>query len=278
MITTTMCSGGAEASVTISEEFRQMAGHSKWANIKHRKERQDKKKGKMWSKCSKAIMAAARQGGPDPDTNLTLRYAIDEAKYANMPKDTIKRAIEKGAGASGGEDFATITYEGYGPGGVAIIVDALTDNKTRTVSDVRNIFNKGGGNLGSAGAVAFMFDTKGKIVIPADKIGEEDLMERAVEAGADDIQAPEDPTDAEPGFWTVLTPPTEFLSVKDSLEQAGVPIEDAEVSKIPSNTVEVTGEDVRKLMNLIDALEDNDDVQKVYTNASIADEELAGIE
>ncbi len=255
-----------------------MAGHSKWANIRHRKDRQDKKKGTLWSKCSKAIMAAARQGGPDPDTNLTLRYAIDEAKYANMPKDTIKRAIEKGAGASGGEDFATITYEGYGPGGVAILVDALTDNKTRTVGDVRNIFNKGGGNLGSSGAVAFMFETKGRILVGADKIGEEEIMEKALESGADDVQPPEDPTQDEPGVWTILTPATEFLSVKDSLERAGVPIEDAEVAKIPGNTVEVTGSDVRKLMNLIDALEDNDDVQKVYTNASIADEELAEIE
>ncbi len=255
-----------------------MAGHSKWANIRHRKERQDKKKGKMWSKCSKAIMAAARQGGPDPDTNLTLRYAIDEAKYANMPKDTIKRAIEKGAGAGGGEDFASITYEGYGPGGVAIIVDALTDNKTRTVADVRSIFTKGGGNLGASGAVAFMFETRGRILVPADKVSEDDVMENALEAGADDVQAPEDPTDDEPGFWTVLTPATEMLAVKEAMEAAGVPIEDAEVTKIPGNTVEVTGDDVRKLMNLIDALEDNDDVQKVYNNASIDDAELAAIE
>ena len=131
-----------------------MAGHSKWANIKHRKERQDKKKGKMWSKCSRAIIAAARAGGPDPETNLTLRYAIDEAKYANMPKDTIQRAVDKGAGAAGGEDFQQIAYERYGPAGVAVLVDALTDNNTRTVSEVRNIFNKGGGNMGNAGSVA----------------------------------------------------------------------------------------------------------------------------
>lgn len=255
-----------------------MAGHSKWANIRHRKEKQDKKKGRAWTKCSKALIVAARQGGPDPATNLSLRYAIDEAKYANMPKDTIKRAIEKGAGAGAGENYAEVTYEGYGPGGVAMLVDALTDNKTRTVSDIRNIFNKAGGNLGSAGAVAFMFETKGRILIPAGKIGEDELMNKALEAGADDVQAPEDPTGDEPGFWTVLTTPTEFLTVKDALEGSGVPVEDAQIAKIPSNTVEVTGEDVRKLLGLIDALEDNDDVQKVYSNASIADEELAGIE
>ena len=205
-----------------------MAGHSKWANIRHRKERQDNKKGKIWSKCSKAIMAAARAGGPDPDTNLGLRYAIDEAKYANMPKDTIKRAIEKGAGAGAGEDWSEVVYEGYAPGGTAIIVDALTDNKNRTVSEVRNIFNKGGGNLGNSGSVAFLFETKGRILVPADKITEDELMEKALEAGADD-------------------------------------------------QVEVRGDDARKLMNLIEALEDNDDVQKVHTNASIPDEELSNL-
>lgn len=254
-----------------------MAGHSKWANIRHRKERQDNKKGKIWSKCSKAIMAAARAGGPDPDTNLGLRYAIDEAKYANMPKDTIKRAIEKGAGAGAGEDWSEVVYEGYAPGGTAIIVDALTDNKNRTVSEVRNIFNKGGGNLGNSGSVAFLFETKGRILVPSDKITEDELMEKALEAGADDVQPPEDSTPEDPGFWTVLTSPANFMLVKDTLEAASVPVEDAEVAKIPADQVEVRGDDARKLMNLIEALEDNDDVQKVHTNASIPDEELSNL-
>ncbi len=168
-----------------------MAGHSKWANIRHRKERQDKKKGKIWSKCSKAIMVAARAGGGDPETNLALRYAIDEAKYANMPKDTIKRAIEKGSGEAGGAEFQTIVYEGYGPGGTALIIDALTDNNTRTVGEVRSIFKKAGGSMGNAGTVAFMFTTKGQIFIDANAYGEEQVMEAALEAGAEDIQSPE---------------------------------------------------------------------------------------
>lgn len=252
-----------------------MAGHSKWANIRHRKERQDNKKGKIWSKCSKAIMAAARAGGPDPDTNLGLRYAIDEAKYANMPKDTIKRAIEKGAGAGAGEDWTEVVYEGYAPGGTAVIVDALTDNKNRTFSEIRNIFNKGGGKLGSSGVVAFMFETKGRILVPVKGVSEDELMEKALEAGADDVLAPEDSTPDEPGFWTVLTPVAYFMLVKDTLEAAGIPIEEAEIAKIPNDQVEVRGDDARKLMNLIEALEDNDDVQKVHTNAVIPDEELS---
>ena len=250
-----------------------MAGHSKWANIKHRKERQDKKKGKIWSKCSRAIIAAARAGGPDPDTNLTLRYAIDEAKYANMPKDTIKRAIDKGAGSQGGEDFVEATFEGYGPGGTAIIVDTLTDNNTRTVSDVRTIFKKGGGNMGNSGSVAFLFQTKGQIMIEASKTTEDQIMELAIEAGAADVQPPED----EDGVWTVLTEPTEFNAVKEAIEGAGIEIADAEIAKIPDNTVELRGDDARKLLNLVEALEDNDDVQKVFTNAEIPDDELAAM-
>ncbi|MEM8758024.1 MAG: YebC/PmpR family DNA-binding transcriptional regulator [Planctomycetota bacterium] len=252
-----------------------MAGHSKWANIRHRKDRQDKKRSKIWSKCSKAIMAAARQGGPDPDTNLTLRYAIDEAKYANMPKDTIKRAIDKGAGASGGDAFEHITYEGYGPGGIAIIVDTLTDNKTRTVGDVRAIFKKLGGSMGNANSVAFLFSVKGQILIEGDKTTEDQLMEIAIEAGAEDVQAPENPTADEPGFWTVLTEATEFIGVKEAIEQAGIAISEAEITKLPGDTVELAGDDAQKAFNLIEALEDNDDVQKVYSNADIDEAALA---
>jgi YebC/PmpR family DNA-binding regulatory protein len=251
-----------------------MAGHSKWSNIRHRKERQDKKKGKVWSKCSKAIMAAARAGGADPDTNLTLRYAIDEAKYANMPKDTIKRAIEKGAGDGGGADFQNIVYEGYGPGGTALIIDALTDNNTRTVGEVRSIFKKAGGSLGNAGTVAFMFATKGQIFIDANVYDEDAVMEAALEAGADDVQSPEGDGD-DKGAWVIETEPADFQTVKEGIEGAGIEIVEAEISRIPENTVDVAGDDVRKVMNLIDTLEDNDDVQKVYSNAEFDADELA---
>jgi YebC/PmpR family DNA-binding regulatory protein len=251
-----------------------MAGHSKWANIKHRKERQDKKKGKVWSKCSKAIMAAARAGGADPDTNLALRYAIDEAKYENMPKDTIKRAIDKGAGETGGADFQELIYEGYGPAGTAFLILALTDNNTRTVGDVRATFKKGGGSMGNSGTVAFMFQTKGQIIIDASKADADTIMELALEAGAEDIQEPEADGDDQ-GAWTIITEPTEFQACKDAIENAGIEIVEASITRIPDNTVEVTGDDVRKVMNLIDIFEDNDDIQKVYTNADLDSDELA---
>jgi len=241
-----------------------MAGHSKWANIRHRKDRQDKKKGVMWSKCSKAIMAAARRGGPDPATNTTLRYAIDEAKYANMPKDTIQRAIDKGAGAAGGENFEEITYEGFGPGGVAVLIDALTDNKNRTVTDLRTIFKKVGCSLGSSGSVAHMFQTRGQIFLDGN-LGEEAVMEHALEAGAEDVEAPAGEGDA----WTVLTAPQDFQTVKDALEAAGLEIIEAQIAKIPNDTQEFTGEQVAKLLAFFEALEDNDDVQKVFWNAEL---------
>jgi len=247
-----------------------MAGHSKWANIRHRKDRQDQKKGKMWSKCSKAIMAAARAGGPDPEANLALRYAIYEAKYENMPKDTIQRAVDKGAGAGAGEDWSHMTYEGYGPKGVAIIVDTLTDNKTRTFNDVRTIFNKNGGNLGNSGCVAFMFQTRGQILVEATTTDEDTIMNAAIDAGAEDVQAPQSADDA----WTILTDPTEFIGVKEALIAANIEIASAEIAKIPENTVELTGDPAEKLVNLVELIEDNDDVQKVYTNADIPDEAL----
>ncbi|MEO0511778.1 MAG: YebC/PmpR family DNA-binding transcriptional regulator [Planctomycetota bacterium] len=248
-----------------------MAGHSKWANIRHRKERQDKKRSKIWSKCSKAIMAAARQGGGDADTNLALRYAIDEAKYANMPKDTIKRAVDKGAGAGGGDAFENVTYEGYGPAGVAILIDCLTDNNTRTVNDVRNIFKKGGGSMGNSGSVSFMFQSKGQILIEGGKTTEDELMELAVEAGAEDVEAPE----GEGAYWTVTTEVADFIAVKAAIEGAGIEIESAELTKIPDTTAEVAGDEAQKLLNLIDAIEDNDDVQKVYHNADVDESALA---
>lgn len=255
-----------------------MAGHSKWSNIKHRKAAQDNKKGKIWSKCSKAIMVAARAGGGDPETNLSLRYAIDEAKYANMPKDTIKRAVAKGSGETGGAEYQELIYEGYGPGGTAILVIALTDNNTRTVGDVRNVFKKRGGSMGNAGTVAFMFSTKGQIIIDASKYDEDTIMDQALEAGADDVQAPEGADDENKGVWTVLTDPTEFIAVKEALTANNIEILEAEIARIPENIVPVAGDDIRKVMNLIDALEDNDDVQKVYSNADFDAADLANLE
>lgn len=245
-----------------------MAGHSKWANIRHKKGREDAKRGKIWSKCSKAIMVAAKAGGPDPTMNLALRYAVDEAKAANMPKDNIERAIKKGAGLdSGGADFEDIRYEGYGPNGVAFIVDCLTDNRQRTAPDIRSIFSKAGGNLGTSGSVAYNFEQKGVIVIEAHQTNEDQIMALALEAGAEDV-ADED------GAWTITAAPGDFLAVKDAIDAAGIEVVSAELTMIPNMTVDVTGDDVAKVIRLIDNLEDNDDVQKVYTNMSASDEDL----
>jgi len=250
-----------------------VAGHSKWHNIKHRKAAVDKKRGKLWSKCSRAIIAAARQGGPDPESNLTLRYAIDEARYANMPRDTIDRAIKKGAGEIGGEAWEKVRYEGYGPGGVAILIDALTDNRTRTVGDLRLAFGNHGCNLGAAGCVAYLFETKGQIAVPG-SVAEDKLMEAAINAGAEDVAAPE----GEESPWTVTTGPTDFFRVKAGLEKAGLAIDDAQIAMIPTMRVQVRGEQARSVLGLIDEVEDLDDVQKVYANFDIPDSELAKLE
>lgn len=241
-----------------------MAGHSKWANIKHRKERADQKRGKMWSKISRAIITAAKAGGGDPASNLTLRYAIIEARAANMPKDTIERAIKKGSGGGEGEDYAEIRYEGYGPAGVAVMVDTLTDNRSRTAPDLRHIFSKHGGNLGENGCVSFMFEQKGVIVIEADRIEEDTLMELSLDAGAQDVEQQGD-------AWVVTTSPTDYLSVRDALEAAGIEPVSSELTMDPTNVVSLASEDADKIQRLVDALEDNDDVQKVYTNHELAD-------
>ncbi|TVQ54578.1 MAG: YebC/PmpR family DNA-binding transcriptional regulator [Phycisphaerales bacterium] len=246
-----------------------MAGHSKWANIKHRKARQDAVKGKMWSKCSRAIIIAAKNGGGDPEMNLTLRYAIEDAKAANMPKDNIEKAIKKGSGElDSGESYQEIRYEGYGPGGVAVIVDCLTDNVNRTAPEMRKIFEKGGGNLGKPGAVAFGFAPKGVIVIEADKVEEEKLMEIVLEAGAEDVAD-------SGGAWEVTCEPTNFIPVRQALEKAGITPDSAELTMIPANTIECDEELAGKVMRLVDTLEDHDDVQNVYHNAEIDDEVMA---
>jgi YebC/PmpR family DNA-binding regulatory protein len=245
-----------------------MAGHSKWANIKHRKARQDAAKGKVWSKCSRAIITAARQGGGDPEFNLSLRYAVEEAKAANMPKDTIAKAIKRGTGEGGGEAYEPVRYEGYGPGGVAVIADCLTDNQHRTAPEMRKLFEKHGGNLGKPGAVAFGFEQKGLLMFEAGRASEERLMEAALEAGAEDV--------AEAGgAWEITCAAADFHAVREALVAAGLAPDSAELTFLPQTTIPCDVETAEKVLRLIDALEDHDDVQKTYHNAEIPEEVMA---
>ena len=237
-----------------------MAGHSKWHNIKHRKAGQDAKRGKVFTKIIREIMVAAREGGGVIEDNPGLRTIVDKAKGAQMPKDTIERAIARGAGGGDGADLARLTYEGYGPGGVAILVETMTDNKNRTVAEVRHAFSKGGGNLGTDGSVAFMFEKRGQISL-APGVDEDDVMEIALEAGAEDIE-----TDDEGGI-EVLTAADDFLSVKDALAEGGFEAEAAEVAMVPQSYSTLEGDQVEKAMALLEILEDLDDVQNVYTDA-----------
>ena len=234
-----------------------MAGHSKWANIKHRKARQDAVKGKAWSKCSRAIMVAVKNGGPDPETNLTLRYAIEDAKSVNMAKDTIEKAIKKASGeGNDGVTYEEVRYEGYGPSGVAIIVDVLTDNVNRTAPEMRKLFEKGNGNLAKPGAVAFGFTSSGIILIESEQTTEDDLMEVALDAGANDI------TTSDGGF-EVKCEPTDFLNVKQAIEGAGIAMVSSEVTMVPSTTVDCDIDTGEKVLRLLESLEDHDDVQKL---------------
>jgi len=244
-----------------------MAGHSHWAKIKRAKGANDAKRGKVWSKIARKIIIAARGGG-DPRDNLSLRYTIDEAKAANMPKDTIEKAIMKGTGELGGENYEPATYEGYGPGGVAIMVDALTNNRSRTAPDLRNTFEKFGGNLANSGAVAFQFTRQGIITIKADAVSEDRLLELALDAGAEDVKN-------EGEVFEVLTNPTSFHKVKEGITGAGIAIEASEITNMPNMTVAIDGEVAQKILKLIDALEDNDDVQAVSHNAEIPDSVVA---
>jgi YebC/PmpR family DNA-binding regulatory protein len=239
-----------------------VAGHSKWANIQHRKGRQDEKRGKVWTRIIREIMVAARQGGADLSANPRLRLAIDKAKAANMPADNIKRNIDKATGNLEGVTYEEIRYEGYGIGGAAIIVDTMTDNRVRTVADVRHAFSKHGGNMGTEGSVSFQFRNLGQLVF-APGADEEKIMEVALEAGADDVI-----TDDE-GAVEVLTPPSEFEAVRNALEAAGFKPEVAEVTMRPENTVDLDEEGAAKMQKLLDALEDLDDVQDVYHNAAL---------
>ncbi|MBE7376732.1 YebC/PmpR family DNA-binding transcriptional regulator [Pseudomonas lopnurensis] len=243
-----------------------MAGHSKWANIKHRKERQDAKRGKIFTKLIRELTVAAKHGGGVPADNPRLRLAVDKALTANMTRDTIDRAIARGAGSSDADNMVELSYEGYAPSGVAIIVEAMTDNRNRTAAEVRHAFSKHGGNLGTDGSVAYMFERKGQISY-APGVDEDALMEAALEAGADDVVSQED------GSVEVYTSFADFLAVNEALTEAGFKGDEAEVAMIPSIAAPVTDvETAQKVLRLIDALEDLDDVQNVYHNAEISDE------
>ncbi len=246
-----------------------MAGHSKWANIKHKKAATDKKRGKIWTKLIREITVAARQGGGDLNANPRLRLAVDKGKTANMPKDTIDRAIKKGAGTDLDDNYEEIRYEGYGPGGIAVIVDCMTDNRNRTASEVRHAFSKHGGNLGTDGSVAYMFSKKG--IISFEQDDEDAIIEAALEAGADDVQSHDD------GSIDVLTSPDNFEPVQQALQAAGLVPVNAEVTFSAENNNLVAGDDAEKLLRMIDTLEDLDDVQEVYTNADIDDDILAAM-
>jgi YebC/PmpR family DNA-binding regulatory protein len=243
-----------------------MSGHSKWSTIKRKKGAIDAKRGKVFTRLIKEITVAARSGGGDPEGNPRLRSAIATAKSENMPKDNIARAIKKGTGEIAGEIYDEIMYEGYGPGGVAILVECLTDNRNRTVADVRHYFAKNNGNLGESGCVAYMFDKKGLILVDKSTVEEEKLMDAALEAGAEDVVEEE-------SEFQILTTPEEFDDVRSALEEAGISFVDASISMVPQNTVEVTDEKVaRALMKLMESLEDHDDVQNVYANFDIDDD------
>jgi YebC/PmpR family DNA-binding regulatory protein len=240
-----------------------MAGHSKWASIKHKKKATDAKRGALFTKLTRAITVAAREGGGDPDGNPSLALAIQKAKDASMPKDNIERAIAKGTGADQDADaFEAVTYEGYGPGGVAVLVEALTDNRNRTSSDVRHAFSKSGGNLGEPGSVAWIFEKKGEILVDATRYDEDDLLP-AIEAGAEDISADGD-------VLEVVTGPGDLAAIRSALEEAGVELQSAELAMRPTNRIEIDESQAASLMKLLDTLDDNDDVQAVHANFDAA--------
>ena len=247
-----------------------MSGHSKWHSIKHKKAATDAKRGKMFTKLIKEITVAARMGGGDPEANARLRKAISDAKGMNMPADNIKRAVMKGTGELAGSSIEEISYEGYGPGGVAVMVEVLTDNRNRTVSELRHVFDKYGGNLGENGCVAWMFTKRGYILIPIQGLGEDDAMNVAIEAGADDFS-----TQGE--NYEIMTAPESFDGVLAELKGKGLEPTTAEVSMVPQNYVKLEGRPAQQMIKLMDALEDHDDVQNVHANFDIEESELAGV-
>ncbi|MBI4536282.1 MAG: YebC/PmpR family DNA-binding transcriptional regulator [Ignavibacteriae bacterium] len=247
-----------------------MSGHSKWATIKRKKAATDSARGRLFTRLIKEITIAARDGGGNPDGNPRLRLAIQIAKEANMPADNIKRAIQKGTGELPGVSYEEVTYEGYGPVGVAVLVEVVTDNKNRTVSEMRHVFSRNHGNLGESGSVAWMFQKKGTIVIPKSRVTEDDLLAIILDAGADDMQTDEE-------AFTVTTLPQAFDTVKKALEDKGVTIESASLQKVAQNTIKVTGKDAEHTLKLLEALEEHDDVQNVYSNFDIDEKELASL-
>ncbi|MFZ0448946.1 MAG: YebC/PmpR family DNA-binding transcriptional regulator [Desulfatiglandaceae bacterium] len=247
-----------------------MSGHSKWSSIKHKKGAADAKRGKIFTRLIREITVAARMGGGDPDGNPRLRTAILAGKAENMPKENIDRAIKKGTGELEGVSYEESNYEGYGPGGVAVLVDCLTDNKNRTVADVKYLFERHGGNLGEPGCVAWIFDKKGLIVVEKDQVDEEKLLELALEAGAEDMSEEE-------SEFEVITDPSDFEAVKEAIDKAGIPYTLAEISMIPKNTVKLEGKKAQQMVNLMSGLEDNDDVSNVYANFDIPDEVMEAL-
>jgi len=248
-----------------------MAGHSHWAGIKHKKAAVDAKRGRAWSKIARMIIVAAKQGGGDPTANLSLRYAIDKAKAANMPKDTIEKAVKKGTGDLEGASFEEVLYEGYGPSGVAIMVEALTDNRNRTGPEVKRLFEKHGGSFGASGCVNWMFTKKGLITVNVANIDEEQLLEIALNAGADDMQAVGE-------VFEITCDPGAYEELKKTLEENEIPIEVAEISMVPQSTIDISDEHTaKKIISLMEAFEDHDDVQNTYANFDIPDEIIAQI-
>lgn len=247
-----------------------MAGHSKWANIKHRKAAQDAKRGKIFTKIIRELVVAAREGGAAPEDNPRLRAVVDKALSNNMKRDTIDKAIARGAGNADGDNYEEVTYEGYGSGGVAVLVECMTDNRNRTVAEVRHAFTKRGGNLGTDGSVAYLFSKKGQICYPAGS-SEEQILEAALEAGADDVVTNED------GSIDVLTPWEDFLAVKEAMVAAGLEHDSASIAMLPSTTVALDKSGAENILGLVDMLEDSDDVQNVYTNAEIPDAVLEAL-
>lgn len=244
-----------------------MSGHSKWSTIKHKKGKEDAKRGQLFSKLSRAIMVAAREGGADPSTNAALDAAIEKARGYSMPKDNIERAVQRGSGQTGGEAFESIVYEGYGAAGVAILVEALTDNRNRTAAEVRGAFTKHNGSLAEPGAVSWVFDRRGSIIVDGQKHDEDEVMTVALDAGADDVVI-------DGSSLQVLTEPTDLHAVRDALGEAGIGLEAAELTMIPKSTVTLDEADARRVLRLIEALEDSDDVQEVYANFDIPDDVL----
>jgi YebC/PmpR family DNA-binding regulatory protein len=248
-----------------------MSGHSKWATIKHQKGAKDKARGKLFAKLIRQVEVAAREGGGDPDMNPTLRTMFQKARDASVPMDTIERAIKRGTGELEGVTYDQITYEGYAPGGIAVLVDVLTDNRNRTGADIRSIFSKNGGSVAEPGAVGWQFDRKGIVMVPR-SVEEDDLMLAALDAGADDIVDEGD-------LWRVTTPPTELHKVRTAIEETGITVESADLTMLPQNTIALdTAESAKKVLRLIDLLDDHDDVQNVYANFDIPDSILETVE